>query len=199
MQKDKLKRSEYYRNRYHELKVKGICTHCQKNPAELNRTKCLDCITKSKAYYQRYKERISGDAKDLYHWRKKNNFCSECGKNPPIDGFLICEQCKDKRKKRRHKDYQKASEQGICYKCKKPLDSKYKSLCKECYNKSREKVKRLQEYRKENHLCSYCGKQLLDDYKKSKCEDCLFNARLKYHQKKYGIDWIEMEYGNKDG
>ena len=72
--------------------------------AALNRKLCAACgykayRSKANAYqrkrYQKYKEKISAEAKETREWYKAKGICVKCRKEKAAEGHTMCQQCLD--------------------------------------------------------------------------------------------------------
>lgn len=183
----------YFRNRYLNLKEKGICVKCGKNKAVENKVRCLEC---------------SEYIKQEYAWYKSKGICPRCKSENVKKGYAVCWKCRldlndlkaasysrhhyepTELQKQKQNEQQKRlrifrKENGLCVYCGKPKNNETYVSCKMCRVKQNEKRNLKahlqgvvpQELRG-REFCYHCCKPL-SDYEKSKkhiglitCDKC---------------------------
>ncbi len=92
----------------------------------------------------------------IYYRRKEAGLCVGCGKDPPVEGYTLCEKCREIERKKNHsedhrayaREYQRAlrkmwREKGYCTRCGKQdaLTIAGRRCCFDCLEKIRERYK----------------------------------------------------------
>ena len=75
------------REKYYNLKARGICVYCKKRPAIPGKTKCSKCIAKIRSRKNANKSDIPRSERVSY------GICYICGKNRVIKDHGVCENC----------------------------------------------------------------------------------------------------------
>mgnify|MGYP007065773642 CR=1 FL=1 len=120
---------------------------------------------------------------------KRLGLCSHCGKNKVSDGYLTCQECRDKDKANR--DYKR--EHGLCVKCGRNHVAPNRKYCDDClkwrqdrYNNKekgnkdviairKERYQKRKERQASNRLCIWCNRPAFENH--SLCYEHLVAAR----------------------
>ena len=120
---------------------------------------------------------------------KRIGLCSRCGKNRVTDGYLTCQECRDKDKANR--EYKR--EHNLCVKCGRNHVSPNRKYCDEClewrrdrYEKKKQEnpefinvVKEYSKRHREKYIsegkCVICGKPVFENH--TFCYECLLTKR----------------------
>ena len=118
---------------YHWLKDHHICTDCGKEDAEPHKTKCAECLEKSRACKKKAYAALDEDARRMkcqrsaerYERLKAQRICPKCGRKSS-KGFVLCLECKLKgrrRDKERRVERRVKTDfsEGTCSKCNEPV------------------------------------------------------------------------------
>lgn len=154
------------KERYRDLKDRGICVYCKTAPAEDGKTTCRICREKQRKQTAEKRAAL-----------RELGFCTDCGSRRVYGNEKICPECAARkyasnlRQKKNpekisqyHKDRkQKLKEMGICVKCGKRKAESGKTRCGICNALER---KRAKEYRGHGidrserpayGMCYFCG------------------------------------------
>lgn len=164
------------KERYQDLKNRGICVYCKTAPAEDGKTTCRVCREKQRKQTAEKRSAL-----------KKLGFCTECGRNRIYGSETICPECaakkyadnlkrKDTAKDRQyqHDRKERLKAAGICIKCAKRKAETGKTKCATCNIKERERARRYRggiprSERPAYGMCYFCGAEI----KTGKiCETC---------------------------
>ena len=130
-------------------------------------------------------------SKTTYDRRKEQGICVLCGKEKPKEGYVCCEQCKEKQKIYQRETREYYRNLGICTRCGKNKLFGEEKECPECVAKMYELNLKYKEngkfdYRewrrkhmvslKEKGLCVSCGRSKAKEGRAS-CEYCLIKNR----------------------
>ena len=74
-------------------------------------------------------------SKTTYDRRKEQGICVICGKEKPKEGYICCEQCKEKRKIYQRETREYYRNLGICSRCGKNKLFGEENECPECMAK----------------------------------------------------------------
>lgn len=203
--------NEWRRQRYRQLKEKGMCVECGKIRAAPGRVRCRDCLDK----------RNSDRRKDRAFY-KSIGICQICKKEPIFGDEVLCLNCAEKkreagrkafqsisdeeRQKRNRKGreiYQRYKQNGICPSCGKRKIAQGKARCEICLRKNADRANERRcsaprDVLEGLQLCGQCGKNRKLPNSKL-CESCyqksLNNLKLAEMSKKTA-EW-RSEYGNR--
>lgn len=154
------------KERYQDLKDRGICVYCRTALAEDGKTTCRICREKQRKQTSEKRAAL-----------RKLRICTECGSRRVYGDEKICPECaarkyalnrKQKRDSEKERQYhknrrQKLKETGICVKCGKRKAENGKTRCGICNAMERQRVK---EYRGQGidrserpayGMCYFCG------------------------------------------
>lgn len=157
------------KERYQDLKDRGICVYCKTAPAEDGKTTCRVCREKQRKQTAEKRAAL-----------RKLGICTECGSRRVYGDEKICPECaarkyasnlKQKRDPEKehqyHKERQKKlKEKGICVKCGKRKAEDGKTRCGICNALERQRVKKYRgqgidrSERPAYGMCYFCGKQI---------------------------------------
>ena len=166
------------KERYQDLKERGICVYCKTAPAEDGKTTCRICREKQRKQTAEKRAAL-----------RELGICTECGSVKVYGDEKICPECaarkytlnrRQKRNPEKESQYhknrrQKLKESGICVKCGKRKAENGKTRCGICNAIER---KRAKEYRGRDidrserpayGMCYFCGKSIS---KGKICKEC---------------------------
>lgn len=164
------------KERYQDLKNRGICVYCKTAPAEDGKTTCRVCREKQRKQTAEKRSAL-----------KKLGFCTECGRNRIYGSETICPECAEKKyadnlkrkdtakdRQYQHDRKERLKAAGICIKCAKRKAETGKTKCATCNIKERERARRYRggiprSERPAYGMCYFCGAEI----KTGKiCETC---------------------------
>ena len=168
------------KERYQDLKDRGICVYCKTAPAEDGKTTCRVCREK-------YRKQTAEKRAVL----RELGICTECGSRRVYGDEKICLECsarkyalnlKQKRNPEKERQYQKdrrqkLKEMGICVKCAKRKAENGKTRCGICNaaESQRAKKSRGQEIdrseRPSYEMCYFCGNHISSGKICPKCSE----------------------------
>lgn len=125
--------------------------------------------------------------KQIEEW-KSIGLCSHCGKNRASDGYLTCQECRDR--DRANREYKR--EHNLCVKCGRNHAAPNRKYCDSCLEWRREKylaekqnpefINIIKEYSKKHRekyilegKCVICGKPVFENH--TFCYECLLAKR----------------------
>jgi hypothetical protein len=164
------------KERYQDLKNRGICVYCKTAPAEDGKTTCRICREKQRKQTSEKRAAL-----------KKLGFCTECGQNRIFESERICPECAAKKyadnlKRKdaeRDREYQhnlreRCKAAGICVKCRKRKAETGKTRCITCNIKERERARQYRggiprHERPAYGMCYFCGAAITTG---KVCESC---------------------------
>ena len=156
---------QYKKERRKWLREHGLCVWCEQNRAEEGKALCYECACKSADYSsQRWEDMPPEGKRRVYdrhnelqrakrEFRRKNGLCTNCGKSLQSSTFLMCVEC---RKKRRAENARRRRKLGMiteeerhsgqyCSTCCKPIPSGPFKVCSECHEKHKEALRKARE------------------------------------------------------
>lgn len=157
------------KERYQDLKDRGICVYCKTAPAEDGKTTCRICREKQRKQTAEKRAAL-----------RELRICTECGSRRVYGDEKICPECsarkyasnlKQKRDHEKENQYhknrrQKLKEMGICVKCGKRKAENGKTRCGICNAKERQRAKRYRgqwidrSERPAYGMCYFCGSHI---------------------------------------
>lgn len=157
------------KERYADLKSRGICVYCKTAPAEDGKTTCRICRAKQRQQTAEKRAAL-----------KKMGFCVDCGSNRIYGSENICPECaakkyiqnrqrlKDKERDRQyqHDRKERLKAAGICVKCGKRKAESGKTRCQQCNVAERTRARAyrgnyiLRHERPTYGMCYFCGTKI---------------------------------------
>ena len=188
------------KERYADLKARGICVYCKTAPAEDGKITCRMCREKQRRQTAEKRKAL-----------KQLGFCIECGRNRIFGSESICPECVAKKyeNNRKHRKGSQDSQyfrerrerlkaSGICVKCGKRMAESNKTRCCICNIRERDRARR---YRGNNiprserpsyGMCYFCGAKIESGSVCEKCSTKITQNLPKDHkQNEY---WKQSEY-----
>ena len=165
------------KERYADLKSRGICVYCKTAPAEDGKTTCQICREKQRQQTAEKRAAL-----------KRLGFCVECGSNRIYGTETLCPVCSAKKyvdnRRRKNPEYDKQyqhdrkerlKDAGLCIKCGKRQAENGKSRCRQCNISERARARVYRGNQIPRHerpaygMCYFCGTKI-DSGKV--CETC---------------------------
>lgn len=157
------------KERYADLKSRGICVYCKTAPAEDGKTTCRICRAKQRQQTAEKRAAL-----------KKMGFCVDCGSNRIYGSENICPECaakkyiqnrqrpKDKERDRQyqHDRKERLKAAGICVKCGKRKAESGKTRCQQCNVAERTRARAYRGNYIPRHerptygMCYFCGTKI---------------------------------------
>lgn len=162
------------KERYAELRKKGICVYCKSRPAADGKCACDEC-----------REKMRKQTAEKRKALRELGFCPECGSRKIYYGEKLCLVCSEKKladnRKRRSENRESVRQQqsayhkkrnaalkahGICVKCAERPAESGKTRCALCNAKERQRARRdrgmaISRSERPNYgLCYFCGKEI---------------------------------------
>lgn len=157
------------KERYADLKSRGICVYCKTAPTEDGKTTCRICRAKQRQ--QTAEKRVA---------LKKMGFCVDCGSNQIYGSENICPECaakkyiqnrqrpKDKERDRQyqHDRKERLKAAGTCVKCGKRKAESGKTRCQQCNVAERTRARAyrgnyIPRYERPTYgMCYFCGTKI---------------------------------------
>lgn len=143
----------------------GLCTKCGQ-ASELDRTKCRECLDKSKAAQAKHVKKIFDLA-----------VCIKCGLES-IEGKRKCFKCMLKEREYVKIRNQERKNQGICRYCDNKATEYNNTFCNHHVNKHKESVRQKKSKRRDATQCESCGSDVVVtfDSKKLLCKKCFLKV-----------------------
>lgn len=168
------------KERYKDLKDRGICVYCKTAPAEDGKTTCRVCREKQRKQTAEKRAAL-----------RKMGICTECGSRRVYGDEKICPECAARKyasnlkcnrdpdkESQYHKDRRKKlKEMGICVKCGKRKAESGKTRCGICNATERIRKRRYRgnqidrSERPSFGMCYFCGGAISKGRICSKCSE----------------------------